>query len=153
MKKIILCLFLFLFIFKVEASNYTDLYVSKKDVNTQDYMTDCDFLLYDSDDNIVAAWVASDSTYHISNIKKGTYKLIERPLIESSFNDYLSKIYMININSDEAMEITLYNKKIETPRNLGSNNCLLYGFLFICLGFLIIILNYININFKKIIKI
>lgn len=147
MKRIILCvfLFLFLFLFEVEAGEFTDLYVSKKDINTQEYINDCDFLLYDSNNNVIATWVASDETYRISNIKKGVYKLVERPLIESSFNDYLSKVYTIDINSDEAMEVTLFNKKVETPRNLGIDNTyLLYGCLFIVLGFFIIILNYSN---------
>ena len=142
MNKIIFLLISFFLIHGVKASDYTELFISKKDINTQEYVTDCDFLLYDLDNNIIDSWISHNGTHRIL-LKKGNYTLVERPLLENVFSSDLGKVYKLDINSDEAMEITLYNNKIETPRNLGFNNNLyLFGSLFVVLGFIIIVLFY-----------
>lgn len=142
MNKIIFLLISFFLIHGVKASDYTELFISKKDINTQEYVTDCDFLLYDLDNNIIDSWISYNGTHRIL-LKKGNYTLVERPLLENVFSSDLGKVYKLDINSDEAMEITLYNNKIETPRNLGFNNNLyLLGSLFVVLGFIIIMLFY-----------
>lgn len=131
--------FFFLFIVNINASEYTDLFISKKDIYTNEYISDCDFLLYDSNNNIIDSWISSDNSHHLV-IKKGSYKLVERPLLEQTFSDELSKVYKLDVAGDEAIEFVLYNKKIETPRNLGfNNNYYLFGFLFIIFGLVIVI--------------
>lgn len=128
MKKLIL-LFIF-FTYNVNALGYV--YVSKKDINTNQFVNDCDFVIYDIDGNIVDSWIQDNST-HISPLEVGNYKLVERNFM----SDYLSREYDFNI-SDDIVELTLYNKKIETPRNLGINFNY-FSYIFIFIGFLIII--------------
>ena len=143
MKKIILILTFFLITCNVYASDFTSLYISKKDINTQEFITDCDFLLYDSDNNIVDAWIAGYNVHEINGIKKGIYKLVERPLIGNSFNDELSVFHEIDIDSDDITEIVLYNNKIDTPRNLSFNTYYAaVGITIFFIGFIITHLTY-----------
>lgn len=124
MKKYLIIILSLLYINNIQAS---ELYISKKDFETKDYVTDCDFQLYDSENNIIDAWVATEDTHEISNIQKGQYKLVERPLINNNYSDELSTLHTLDINSDNVMEIILYNKEINTPRNLGHHNHTLLG--------------------------
>ena len=48
MKKIITIILLLISIENIKAGN---LYVSKKDIDTKEYINDCDFLLYDENNN------------------------------------------------------------------------------------------------------
>ncbi len=134
MKKIFF-IFLLVFSFKVNALGV--FYVSKRDIDTNDFVFDCDFLLYDSAGNIVDSWVQGNNV-HVSNVPEGFYKLVERPKIIDTFSDYLSKTYDLSIRDDDLIELVLYNEKIDTPDNLGMKNN--YGFLLILIGsFLIFI--------------
>ena len=127
MKKII---FLFLFLtYSVNAQSI--IYVSKKDIDTNSFVSDCDFTIYDSLGNIVDSWI-QDNSVHTSFLDLGKYKLVERDLM----SDYLSSQYSFDVN-DDIVELTLYNQKIETPKNLGINNN--YCLIFILFGFVIII--------------
>lgn len=137
MKKIIF-LILFFFLFDVNAMGVV--YISKKDIDTNEFVSDCDFLLYDSSGNIVDSWVQDDS-FHISNVPMGSYKLIERPWILDSYSDGMSSSYDIRVNDDDFFEFVLYNKKISTPRNLSFNFNILYGFCFFLFGFFLIIIS------------
>lgn len=134
MKKFFLII-LFFISFDVKALG--SIYISKRDINTNDYVYDCDFLLYDELGNVVDSWV-QDNSIHVSNVPVGTYRLVERPIVINSFSDEMNRIYQLNIDDDDILELVLYNKKIETPRNLGYNNYFLYGTTIIILGFIII---------------
>ena len=114
MKKIIFIVMVFLYSFNVSAG---DIYISKRDIDTDQYVSDCDFLLYDQYGNVVDRWV-QDNTTHVSNVPLGFYRLIERPYIDNVFVDSMSKSYDFNLDSDDIFELTIYNAKMETPRNL-----------------------------------
>lgn len=137
MKKI-LFLFLFLIFFDVKALGVV--YISKKDIDTNEFISDCDFMLYDSTGNIVDSWVQNNDV-HVASIPVGSYKLVERPKVMDSFNDGLSKSYDINIDNDDIFEFILYNNKIATPRNLNYNFHFLYGFAFLILGLFFIVVS------------
>ena len=131
MKKIF-CIFLFmLFISSVNAQSIV--YVSKKDINTNQFVNDCDFILYDNSGSIIDSWV-QDNSVHVSFVESGIYKLIERDFS----NDYLSREYNLNV-TDDIVELTLYNKKIDTPRNLRCENNKIYCCFFLLLGCFFII--------------
>ena len=136
MKKV-LFLFLLFFSFKVDAMG--SFYISKKDIDSDDFVLDCDFLLYDSDGNVVDSWIQGDEV-HVSNIPEGFYKLVERPLVVDTFSDYLSRSYDLSINDDDVFEFVLYNKKVATPRNLENNNSYV-GVLFIFTGIFLIFIS------------
>jgi len=126
--------FIFLFLFFTYSVNAQSvIYVSKKDINTNQFVSDCDFIIYDNFGNVVDSWIQDDSV-HTSFLDLGKYKLVERDFM----SNYLSREYAFDVN-DDIVELTLYNKKIETPRNLSiiSNN--IYCYIFILIGFLIII--------------
>ena len=134
MKKIIFLL-IFLFSFNIKAMGVV--YISKKDIDTNEFISDCDFKLYDSSGNIIDSWIQNNDV-HVSNIPVGSYKLVERPMILDSFSDGLSKSYDINIDNDDIFEFVLYNKKIVTPRNLNFKVNVIYGFCFFLLGLFLI---------------
>jgi len=136
MKKIFL-IFLLVLSFKVNAMG--SFYISKKDIDTNDFISDCDFLLYDSDGNIVDSWI-QENEVHVSNIPGGVYRLVERPKIVNTFSDYLSKSYDLSIRDDDMVEFILYNKKIDTPDNLSIKNNY-YGILFIVSGLFLIFIS------------
>lgn len=133
MRKIFL-IFLFFIIFDVHAS---DIYISKRDKDTYDFVHDCDFLLYDSFGNLVDSWVQGNEV-HVSSVEKGVYSLVERPLSVGFFNSDLNKVYKLDVSSDDDFQVTLFNKEIDTPDNLGSNNNYFYCYFLIILGFGII---------------
>ena len=138
MKKLIIILSLIL-IDNVSASN---LYVSKRDIYTKDYINDCDFLLYDENKVVVDAWIQDNNTHEVTDIKNGTYILEERPKIELGNRDNLSVFHEIDINNN-SIELVLYNSKIETPRNLDYNlNLFTIGCFIIFFGILIIYIGY-----------
>lgn len=141
MKKIITILFLIIFIDTVNASN---LYISKRDIDTQDYVSDCDFLLYDENNVIVDAWIANNETHEIKDVKDGIYKLVERPKTNESFSNELSVFHEIDVKN-ESLSITLYNNKIETPRNLGIE----YNTFFIGCSIIFLGIAFIYIAYRK----
>ena len=139
MKKIIVLIIFLTNINNIYAQN---LYVSKRDIDTQDYVQDCDFLLYDENNTIVDAWIQNDDTHVINNIEVGKYKLVERPKIDNTFSNELSVFHDIDI-TDNSLEVVLYNNKIETPRNLGVNiNEFTTGCAIIFLGIALIYIGY-----------
>lgn len=133
MKKILLIFLLFIFIDVVYAS---DVYISKKDIDTGDYVLDCDFLLIDENGNVVDSWIQSSSA-HVSSLANGSYELISRPFIMGAFNDEMSTYYKLDVN-DDILQFTIYNSKIETPKNLGSNNYFVISFLLILFGLVVV---------------
>ena len=132
--KSFLFVFLFFFCFDVKCA---DIYIAKRDIDSNIYVNDCDFVIYDSSGNVVDSWV-QDNSYHVSNLKDCIYTLVERPYISDTFNDSLSNSYKLNVSNDKSFEFNLYNKKIDTPRNLGVSYNSFYGFLFILFDILII---------------
>jgi len=133
MKKFLL-VFLFFIYSNVSA---TQVYISKKDVESNIFVNDCDFILYDRYGNIIDSWVQNNS-YHLLDIPLGIYTLIERPYVLDAFNDDLSVSHKLNVYSDEPFEFNLYNNKIETPRNLVYIFQYKYGLIFILIGLIII---------------
>ena len=130
MKKIFLILCFFLFIDGVSAG---DLYISKKDIDTGEFVYDCDFLLYDEDDNIIDNWIQGDS-YHVTKVDNGLYRLVSRPFVSGVFNESMAESYVLNVNSGR-LQVTIYDRFISIPPNLGFNNrYLLYGFIFVFIG-------------------
>ena len=134
MKKII---FLFLFLVSFDVKALGVVYISKKDLDTNEFISDCDFMLYDSYGNVIDSWIQNDDV-HIASIPVGSYKLVERPKVMDSFSDGLSKTYDINIDNDDIFEFVLYNKKIATPRNLRFKVSFFYGLLFLLFGLILI---------------
>lgn len=137
MKKL---LFLILFFFFIDVNAMGVVYISKKDIDTNEFVSDCDFLLYDSTGNIVDSWVQDDSI-HVSNIPVGSYKLIERPFIIDNYSDGMSSSYDISVSDDDIFELVLYNKKIPTPRNLSFSSNILYSVLFFGIGLFLIFIS------------
>ena len=130
--------FLFIVLFFICSNVHaTQVYISKKDVESNVFVNDCDFILYDRSGNIIDSWVQNNS-YHLLDIPFGIYTLIERPYVEDAFNDEMSISYKLNVYSDEPFEFNLYNKKIDTPRNLNYYFKYTYGFLFILIGIIIV---------------
>ena len=113
------------------------IYVSKKDIDTSEYVQDCNFVLYDESGKIIDSW-SQDDSMHVLNVDFGSYKLVENLLVMDVFNTGLSQEYFFNINNDDILELTLYNSKIETPRNLGFRVTNIYGFLLILIGCIIV---------------
>ena len=136
MKKV---LFIFLLFFSFNVDAMGAFYISKKDIDTDDFVLDCDFLLYDSNGEIVDSWIQGNEV-HVSNIPGGFYRLVERPLVVDTFSDYLSKSYDLSIKDDDVFEFVLYNKKISTPRNLSSNNSYI-GLLLVFTGIFLIFIS------------
>lgn len=134
MRKLLFFMFLFLFSFNVKAG---EVHISKRNIDSNDYANDCDFLLYDSSGNIVDSWI-QDNMVHIINVPIGTYTLVERPFIMDSFSDEMSVFHSLDISSDDIVEFTLYNKKIATPRNLCFHNMSFCGILLIVFGLLVV---------------
>lgn len=134
MKKFI---FFFLFLtYSVSAESI--IYISKRDFNNN-FVSDCDFIIYDIYGNVVDSWV-QDDLVHVSFLDLGKYRLVERNLM----SDYLSSEYSFTVNND-IVELNLYNKKIDTPKNLGINNNYLC-ISFIIIGLLLVLVNYIDFN-------
>lgn len=133
MKKI---LFFLMFFFMIDIVYATDVYISKKDIDTGDYVMDCDFILIDELGNIVDSWIQNDS-YHVSNLENGSYELVSRPFIMGAFNDDMSNSYKLDVTND-VMHFTIYNSKIDTPDNLGISNFNYVGIFLIFLGFVIL---------------
>ena len=132
MKKF-LFIFLFFIIFDVNAYEVS---ISKRDKDTYDFVRDCDFILYDSSGKVVDSWVQGNDV-HVLDVDEGVYSLVERPLSVGSFDDSLNKTYKLDVVSDN-FQVTLFNKEIDTPDNLGINNnyFICYGLIF--LGVLVI---------------
>lgn len=141
MRKFLLFLLLFLFNFNASA---LDLYVSKRDIDSYSYITDCDFSLYDQDNVLVDSWVATENTHFIPNISSGSYVLVERPIVDDSFDENLSVFHEFDV-SDSSLSVVLYNKKIDTPRNLGYN----YSSFFIGCSFMFFGVFLLYIGFRK----
>lgn len=141
MKKIIIITMLLISIDKIYAGN---LYVSKRDIDTKEYINDCDFLLYDENNIVVDAWMAENDIHKIDNIKNGKYTLEERPKIENGISRDLSVFHEIEIN-DNTIEVVLYNSKMETPKNLN------YSFKWFSVGCVIIFIGIyiIYIGYRK----
>lgn len=120
-----------------------DVYISKRDIVTGDYIVDCDFLLIDSSGNIVDSWIQNYSD-HISYVNNGFYKLVSRPYVMGTFNDSMSSIYLLDVNNS-VIRFTIYDDVIDTPNNLGFfSNSLFYGFLFIIFGLFLIFVNFFS---------
>ncbi len=128
-----LFIFIFLFIFDVHAS---EIYISKRDKDTYDFVRDCDFILYDSFGNVVDSWVQGNDV-HVLSVDEGIYSLVERPLSVGSFDSSLNKTYKLDVSS-ESFQVTLFNNEIDTPDNLGVNNNYWYCYFFIFLGIMLI---------------
>lgn len=133
MKKVF---FLVLFFYSFNVYSLSDLYISKKDIDTLEYITDCDFKLLDSSDNVVDSWVCSDNVKYVSNISNGFYKLVSRPLVNDVFSDELSDEYSFYVK-DNVLEMTFYNNKIGVPSNLSLNNYNYIGIIIVIFGFII----------------
>ena len=128
--------FLIFFAFFLFSSNVLGvLYVSKKDIDTDDFINDCDFLLYDSYGNIVDRW-SQDNSVHVSNISGGIYKLVEIPSVLDGMDIGSYQSYDLKI--DDVLEVILYNQKIDTPRNLGASFSFLSGFVILFIGYILI---------------
>lgn len=125
-----------LFFFFIDVAFASDVYISKKDIDTGDYVKDCDFLLIDKDGNIIDSWIQDDS-YHLSNLENGSYELVSRPYVMGVFNDEMSDYYKFDV-TDDVMQFTVYNSKIETPKNLGINNFYVVGAFLIFIGLIVI---------------
>ena len=69
MKKIFFSFLIFMFFIDVHAGQ---VFVSKRDSDTGDFLVDCDFLLYDQYENIVDSWIQGSSS-HILNLPRGSY--------------------------------------------------------------------------------
>lgn len=130
MKKIV---FLISFLFFIDFVGASDIYISKKDIDTGEYVLDCDFLLVDDAGNVIDSWIQDDS-YHISSVESGSYKLVSRPYIMGVFNDDMSDSYKLDVG-DSVVNFTIYNKKVVTPKNLSvSYNYIICGVFFIVFG-------------------
>lgn len=127
MKKLI---FILLF-FVIDVHALSSVYISKRDIDTNEFVMDCDFILYDSDNNLVDSWI-QDNSVHVSNVSSGVYKLVERPFVMGVFNEDLSNVYDLNI-VDDSYEFILYNQKIDVPDNLSCRYSFM-GIYFILFG-------------------
>lgn len=135
MKKI----FFFLLVFICDVVYASNVYISKKDYNTGEFLSDCDFILYDSGGNVVDMWIPNNS-FHVSSLDNGSYRLVSRPYVMDKYDNGLSVFYDLNI-TDNDMFLTIYNEIISTPPNLGSSGSVFYLSVFlIIIGFLILIL-------------
>ena len=134
MKKIFFSFLIFMFFIDVHAGQ---VFVSKRDSDTGDFLVDCDFLLYDQYENIVDSWIQGSSS-HILNLPRGSYRLVERPFVMGNFRTDLGKTYILNVENDESFEFKIFNKKIETPRNLGFKFNSILGFVFVFIGVIIV---------------
>lgn len=134
MKKIFFLLIFFSFVVTVNASTIN---ISKRDVLTGEYVNDCDFLLVDLNDNVIDRWV-QDSNYHNLSVSNGIYKIIMRPYMMGDFQDELSESIFLEVYHD--MDVTLYNRQIDTPNNLKYKSFGIIWFLFfLFIGLFIII--------------
>ena len=129
MKKFLLFFLLFMYDI-VYASN---VYISKKDLDTGMYLSDCDFVIFDSNGIVVDEWIQGDS-FHVSKLSKGSYKLVSRPYVMNKFDDDLSVFYDLNVE-DNDLFFTFYNDMILTPPNLKYNSSSFYfGLFFVFFG-------------------
>ena len=128
MKRIILLILIF--IDNVYALG--NVYISKKDVNTNQYLTDCDFSIYDANGHIVDSWIPNGGL-HISTLNSGEYSLVERPFVMGVYHDDLSKVYKLDVKEDSFYEFTIYNNKIDVPDNLSASDYK-FGYLFLIIG-------------------
>lgn len=135
MKKILFVL-LFFYVYDVKAID--NLIVSKKSFYSGQYVEDCEFLLYDSDNKLIDSWIQDDDIHSLS-VPNGSYLLFERPKINGVFSEYLGKTYKLDVNSDKIVEINLSNVEISIPPNLGIKFDYTLPILFIILGVLIIL--------------
>ena len=134
MKKIFFLLIFLSFVVTVNASTIN---ISKRDVLTGEYVNDCDFLLVDLNDNVIDRWV-QDSNYHNLSVSNGIYKIIMRPYMMGDFQDELSESIFLEVYHD--MDVTLYNRQIDTPNNLKYKSFSFILFLFfLFIGLFIII--------------
>ena len=131
-----LFVFLFLILCNVKASD--NLYISKKSYYSDEFVSDCEFLLYDSDNNIVDAWIQSDDIHSIS-LPVGSYLLFEKPKINDVYSEALGKTYKLDINADKIVNINLSNLEIKTPPNLGIKKKFFFAFILVVFGFVIIV--------------
>jgi len=130
--------FLFLFFLLVmDVNAQGHIYISKRDIDTNQYVNDCSFILYDNDGNVVDSWIQDNST-HVSNVEFGTYRLFESPTLMEASNDELGQQLFLNVNNEDVFEVTLYNQKIETPRNLKYSKNFFISVFFIMIGCFII---------------
>ncbi len=134
MKKVFFFFFFFFFLTGVDASN---VYISKKDIDTGEFVNDCDFLLVDFNNNIIDRWVQDDN-YHALSLDNGYYRIITRPYIMGAFSDDMSESHFLNVTGD--VNVSFYNSKIDTPDNLSVNFNKVFSLIFIIGGFLIIFL-------------
>ena len=133
MKKIIFILLFFSFVGNIYSSN---IYISKRDIDTDEYVLDCDFILTDNNGNIIDSWI-QDNSDHILNINNGLYNLISRPYIMGEYQDSMAFTYKLNVDKDSSFVI--YNKEIYTPPNLSYNMSYSFCFVFVVIGILVII--------------
>ena len=129
MRKFFVIFLFFIFIDGVRAGK---LIVSKRNIDTGNFVSDCDFLIYNDSGNIVDSWVQGNSS-HFSDLENGTYELVSRPYVMGAFNDDFKSSYMLNV-SDNLLKLTIYNQEIDVPDNLGRNSNFIFGFLFIIFG-------------------
>lgn len=132
MKKIF---FLFCFLLFVSDVHASDIYISKKDIDTGEFVNDCDFLLVDFNNNVIDRWIQDDS-YHLISVENGFYKLITRPYIMGVFDDNMSESYILDVY--ENVEFNIYNKTIGTPNNLNYSFNIILPIFFIIVGFIIL---------------
>lgn len=133
MRKIIFILLFFSFISNVYSSS---IYISKRDIDTDEYVLDCDFILTDSSGNVIDSWIQDDSD-HSLDINDGLYNLISRPYIMGEYQDSMAYTYKIKVDKDSSFVI--YNKEIYTPPNLVNYNNYSFCFVLIVIGILVII--------------
>lgn len=133
MKKIFLILLFFCFISNVYSSN---IYISKRDIDTDEYVLDCDFILTDSNGNVIDSWVQDNSDHNLS-VNNGLYNLISRPYVMGKYQDSMSYTYKLNVDKDSSFVI--YNREIYTPPNLLYSRNYSFCIFLVIIGVFIII--------------
>ena len=55
---------------------------------------------------MIDSWI-QNSSYHVSNVDNGLYKLVSRPFVSGVFNVSMSDSYILDIKNDN-LKITIY---------------------------------------------
>ncbi|MBP3920283.1 MAG: hypothetical protein J6D28_01830 [Bacilli bacterium] len=142
----VLLLFILFFSFSnVVLAN--EVHISKVDADTDIYVRDSSFTIYDDKNMVIDSWLSTDDI-HVVSLEIGEYKLVETPILNNEPAYSLSNYYDISVDNDEVMELKLYNNKIETPRNLSMGSSYVYiGIIFFMVGLLIVVLgNFIKVK-------
>lgn len=135
MKFLFSLLLFFCFCFDIYASDL-NFYISKRDIDTLEFIDDSYFTLYDSNNNFIDGWYSNDN--HGLSLVSGNYKLAITPVLNGKLADY-SNYYDVSVN-DNVTELIFYNDKIATPKNLFYNNFFSYvGCVFIFIGLFLIL--------------